>query len=170
MQHALQHISLKITAGELVVIVGENGSGKSSLIKLLTGLYAPTSGKVLVDGQPLEHYRIADLREATTLLTQDLNLFPGLSLKEDVGLGRASHTSNVAAINEAVHQGGAEGVVAKLSSGLDTVLRPANTKGWINVPPGHPLFDVYEDLEKPHDISGASEPYTLSSSSHWQYH
>jgi len=84
---ALTGVSFSIKAGQLVVIVGPNGSGKSTIVKILNRLYDPTSGEVLVDGQLMNSYRIADLRQATADLTQDHTLYPlpyGRTLGSDI--------------------------------------------------------------------------------------
>ncbi len=87
---ALSNINLSIKSGQMVVIVGSNGSGKSTILKLLSRFYDPTSGpeSILVDGIPISQYRMSDLWRATATLTQDHSLFP-LSLGENIGLGYA---------------------------------------------------------------------------------
>lgn len=82
-----------IPSSSLVVIVGENGSGKSSIVKLLTQLYAPTSGSILIDGVDSICYREDDLYAATALLTQDHTIFP-LSISENIGIGDPSDVDN----------------------------------------------------------------------------
>ena len=86
MEPALKDISLNIQPGQLIVIVGANGSGKSTLIRILSRLYDPTSGDVEIDGLRSKDYSIDDLHRATTLLSQENNIYP-LSLAENIGLG-----------------------------------------------------------------------------------
>jgi ABC-type multidrug transport system fused ATPase/permease subunit len=105
---ALNDVSLSIKAGQLVAIVGANGSGKSTIIKLLSRLYDPSSGTFLIDGIPAEKYLGSDLRRATASFTQDHKLYP-LSLYENIGLGHPEHLSNKELVAQAAEQGGASG-------------------------------------------------------------
>src|ERR1700730_9318171 len=68
---ALEHISLHLKPGESLALVGENGSGKTTLIKLLTRLYQPTSGRILLDGQDLREWDEAALRQRVGVIFQD---------------------------------------------------------------------------------------------------
>ncbi|KAJ3508569.1 hypothetical protein NLJ89_g5683 [Agrocybe chaxingu] len=74
--NALNGISLRIKPGQLVVVVGANGSGKSTLIRILSRLYDPTDGTVLIDGRPSKDYRVRDLHRATTILSQENYVYP----------------------------------------------------------------------------------------------
>ncbi|KAL0059984.1 hypothetical protein AAF712_013220 [Marasmius tenuissimus] len=91
--NALDGVSFKIGAGELVVVVGANGSGKSTFVNILSRLYDPTSGQVLVDGVDIKAYKMSDIRQAVAILTQDHQLYP-LSLRENIGLGSVEDLSN----------------------------------------------------------------------------
>ncbi|WP_346763795.1 lipid A export permease/ATP-binding protein MsbA [Wenzhouxiangella sp. XN24] len=71
----LEHIDLKVGAGERLAIVGRSGSGKSTLVSLIPRFYDPTSGVVSVDGQDVRVYRRADLRRQVSLVSQDVKLF-----------------------------------------------------------------------------------------------
>ena len=73
---AVNKVSFKLPPSSLVVIVGENGSGKSSIVKLLTQLYAPSAGSILIDGIDSLSYNKDDLHAATALLTQDHTILP----------------------------------------------------------------------------------------------
>jgi ABC-type multidrug transport system fused ATPase/permease subunit len=160
---ALNDISLSIKAGQLVVIVGANGSGKSTIIKLLSRLYDPSSGTLLVDGIPAEKYLGSDLRRATASFTQDHKLYP-LSLYENIGLGNPEHLSNKELVAQAAEQGGASGFIEKLGEGLQTVLEPHLHVYPINVPsdPEHPLQKKMQMLEKEVDISGGERQRVIA--------
>ncbi|RDB22993.1 Lipid A export ATP-binding/permease protein MsbA [Hypsizygus marmoreus] len=79
-------VSCSILPGQLVVIVGVNGSGKSSLLNLLPRLESPTSGEILVDGRPLDDYNVDQLRKSMVFLSQTEELYP-VSLKENLLMG-----------------------------------------------------------------------------------
>ena len=100
---ALKGVSFTINPSSLVVIVGTNGSGKSSLVNLLTGLYRPTSGDILVDGQPMGHYLSSGLRDVTALVPQDGTLY-GFSIGENIGLGDPASVNDLARIEDAARR------------------------------------------------------------------
>jgi ATP-binding cassette, subfamily B, bacterial CvaB/MchF/RaxB len=79
----LSNISLNVEAGEFVAIVGPSGCGKSTLLKLLTGLYQPTYGEILIDGRPLNTWSRAALRAQIALVAQDDQLLAG-SIAENI--------------------------------------------------------------------------------------
>ena len=155
MTSALNKVSLSIKPGQLVVIVGANGSGKSTMVKLLTRLYDPSSGSILVDGTEAQQYRSLELRRAMATFTQDHNLYP-LSLYENIALGNPAMAGDEAKVKEAAEQGGAAEFIKKLEDGMDTILDPMNDVWEMNVPDDkdHPLQKQKAKLEKKLDISG----------------
>jgi len=76
-ENSLEKISLKVRSGETVALVGPSGSGKSTMVKLLAGLYQPTSGKLLVNGQALSEIDKESLRRKMSLVSQETQLFSG---------------------------------------------------------------------------------------------
>jgi putative ABC transport system ATP-binding protein len=90
--HALRGVSLTVSAGELVAVMGPSGSGKSTLLNLAGGLDSPTSGEVLVEGVDLAHLNRHELaavrRRSAGYVFQDLNLIPALTAAENVALPR----------------------------------------------------------------------------------
>ncbi len=154
---ALSDINLSIKPGQLVVVVGSNGSGKSTILKLLSRLYDPTSSpdSILVDGIPISRYCMADLRRATATLTQDHSLFP-LSLGENIGLGYADKVNDAEMIDRSAEKGGASHCLKKLERGKETRLSTGNEAYGYNLPddPDHPLQAELEKLQKNNQLSG----------------
>ncbi|KAG6911415.1 hypothetical protein DXG01_016512 [Tephrocybe rancida] len=154
---ALNNVSLSLKPGQLVVIVGANGSGKSTIVKLLTRLYNPTSGSLLIDGTPAQDYRPSDLRRTMASFTQDHNLYP-LCLYENIALGDVARSTDAAAVALAAKQGGATEFIGKFVNGLDTFLTEWGTCS-NNVPedPEHPLRKEMKNLSKTINISGGEK-------------
>ncbi len=118
---ALRHVDVFIPAGQSLAIVGQNGAGKTTFIKLLTRLYAPTEGRIHLDGKPLESWDEAELRRRIAVVFQDFARYQ-LSARENVGLGSIDALDDDARVHRAIEQGGATEVVAKLENGLETPL------------------------------------------------
>lgn len=118
---AIREVSLFIPAGQSVALVGENGAGKTTLIKLLTRLYEPTEGRILLDGRDLRDWEPAALRGRVGVVFQDFNKYQ-LSLRENVGVGSVSHLDDEPRLRRAVESGGATEVVGAMREGLDTQL------------------------------------------------
>ncbi|KAG5636718.1 hypothetical protein H0H81_007085 [Sphagnurus paluster] len=161
---ALQNVSFTIRPGQLAVIVGANGSGKSTIIKLLTRLYDPSEGALLVDGIPAEQYSAFDLRRAMATFTQDHQLYP-LSLYENIALGNPAATGDSALVAAAAEQGGAAVFIGKLPKGMGTLLDPQNQAYPMNIPsdPDHPLRKQMDALSKKTDISGGEKQRLVAS-------
>ncbi len=157
---ALSSINLSIKAGRMVVIVGSNGSGKSTILKLLSRFYDPTSvpDSILVDGIPISRYHTADLRRATATLTQEHSLFP-LSLGENIGLGYAERVNDAEIIDRSAEKGGASHCLKKLERGKETILDTQNEAYGYNLPddPDHPLQTELEKLQKNIELSGGEK-------------
>lgn len=79
----LRNLNLKINRGEKVAIVGENGSGKTSIVNLLLRLQEPTDGEILLDGTPITTYNIEDYRRKFSVVSQDIHLFQG-TIKDNI--------------------------------------------------------------------------------------
>jgi ABC-type multidrug transport system fused ATPase/permease subunit len=152
---ALKGVSLSIKPGQLVIVVGANGSGKSTIVKILTRLYDVTSGEVLVDGRPIQDYNITDLHDATATLTQNNFIYP-LSLAKNIGLGYPEFTEDAKMVEEAAKLGGSDEFIDNLSDGFNTTLDPVRTShgSWLDLPRYQPLQDILNKLEMPVEISG----------------
>jgi ATP-binding cassette, subfamily B, bacterial len=118
---ALQDVNLTIKKGESLALVGHNGAGKTTFIKLLTRLYEPTEGRILLDGRDLRAWEPEALRRRIGVVFQDFNQYQ-LKLRENVGLGSVDHREDAPRIERAVDRGGATEVVRGLMKGLDTQL------------------------------------------------
>lgn len=118
---AVRGLDLVIPPGQSLALVGHNGSGKTTIVKLLTGLYEPTEGRVLLDGQDLRTIDKDALRRRIAVLFQDFNQYQ-LTLRENVGFGSVAHLGDEGRTRRALEQGGATDVAAGLPSGLDTAL------------------------------------------------
>lgn len=115
----LRHINLEIPAGTRVAVVGTTGSGKTTLINLLTRFYDVQEGAILLDGHDLRHYRLQDLRQAFSVVLQDTALF-GVSVRENIGYGHDNVPMEE--IEAAAKAAGADGFIRRLSKGYETVL------------------------------------------------
>jgi ATP-binding cassette subfamily B protein len=124
----LDDISLELPAGAVVAIVGENGAGKSTLVKLLCKMYEPTSGQILVDGQPLSRIRADEWRERTAGAFQDFFRFE-FRAKQSVGVGDVPRLDDEPAVVTAVGRAGAEDAIARLPLALETQLGPTWPEG-----------------------------------------
>jgi ATP-binding cassette subfamily B protein len=118
---ALRHVSLSIPSGESLALVGENGAGKTTLVKLLTRLYEPTEGRILLDGRDLRDWDAAALRRRFGVLFQDFNQYQ-LKVRENVGMGSVDHLDDEPRIERAVESGGARELVSALAGGLEAPL------------------------------------------------
>ncbi len=116
---ALKGLSCKITAGEKVVVIGRVGSGKTTLQKLLLGLYLPTEGAVSIDGVDLRQLDPADLRRNIGYVAQDLTLFYG-TLRENIAIG--APYADDAAIVAAAEAGGLTDFVNRHPDGFDMMI------------------------------------------------
>jgi ATP-binding cassette, subfamily B, bacterial len=124
----LDRIDLHLPAGSAVALVGENGAGKTTLVKLLTGMYQPTSGQVLLDGVPLADLDVAAWRERTAAAFQDFVRYEFLA-GETVGIGDLPRRDHVPALSEALRRADAATVAEALPDGLATPLGRSFTGG-----------------------------------------
>jgi ATP-binding cassette, subfamily B, bacterial len=117
----LRNVDLFIPRGQSVALVGQNGAGKTTLVKLVTRLYEPTEGRVLLDGKDLRAWDRAALLARFGVVFQDFNQYQ-LKVRENVGVGSVDHLEEVPRIERAVEQGGASALVDGLATGIETPL------------------------------------------------
>ncbi|MGI8518508.1 MAG: ABC transporter ATP-binding protein [Acidimicrobiia bacterium] len=120
---ALIEASVHIDRGEVVALVGENGSGKSTMAKLLAGLYRPDSGTVAWDGVDIASLDPTDFSRQVAIIFQDFLRYH-LSASDNIGLGRYEAAEDRQAISDAASQAGADGFIEKLPKGYETLLGP----------------------------------------------
>jgi ATP-binding cassette subfamily B protein len=118
---ALHAINLTVRPGEKLALVGANGAGKTTLIKLLTRLYDPTEGQILLDGVDLREYDLDDLRRSIGVIFQDFVRYQ-VSARENIGFGQIEELANELRIHTAAERGGADEVIERLPKGYDTLL------------------------------------------------
>lgn len=115
----LQDVSVSIPAGHTVAFVGPTGSGKSTLVKLLLRLYDTGQGSIQLDGHDISELRLADLRGAFGLVSQDVFLFHG-TVRENIAYGRPNASPEE--VERAAELAEAHGFIERLDRGYETVI------------------------------------------------
>lgn len=118
---ALKDISLHLKPGDSLALVGENGAGKTTLIKLMTRLYQPDSGRILLDGLDLQQWQTDALRTRIGVIFQDFGRYQFL-VGENIGAGDVTHFEDRQRWQQAAEKGMAEPIIEKLPDGYDTQL------------------------------------------------
>ncbi len=113
---AVRHLSFTLKAGEVVALVGENGAGKTTLVKLLTRLYDPDEGRILLDGRDLRDYDLNALRGSMGVIFQDFVRY-NLSAGDNIAVGRIDARDDRARIERAAERSQADGVISHLPAG-----------------------------------------------------
>jgi ATP-binding cassette subfamily C protein len=114
-----KHASFLVPAGKVTAIIGTSGAGKTTLVDLILGLHQPSSGQILIDGEPLPEIDVARWRSMVGYVPQELMLFHD-SIMANVTLGEPSYSR--ADVEHALRQAGAWDFVAQLSDGMDHVV------------------------------------------------
>ncbi|HKD65522.1 MAG TPA: ABC transporter ATP-binding protein [Candidatus Binataceae bacterium] len=117
--YALRDISVKVEAGSKLAIVGRTGAGKSTMVKLLTRLLEPTSGRILLDGRDIRDIPLSELRRAVGVVPQEANLF-SQTIAYNAAFGRVGAGRDE--IMDAVRVAGLDGDLAAMPRGIDTVV------------------------------------------------
>ena len=117
--HVLHGLSIDVPAGETHAIVGATGSGKSTVVKLLRRLYAPPSGRITLDGQPIAELTFTSLRGAMGVVAQDVFLFHG-TVRENLTYGRPDATD--AEVRRAAELAEAATFIEAMPQGYDTLV------------------------------------------------
>lgn len=125
----LHGINFEAKAGETVAIVGPTGSGKTTIIQLLTRFYDATGGRILLDGEPIEHYKMTNVRDHVGVVLQDTYLFSG-TVRENIRFGKLHATDDE--VEQAAKIAYAHNFIKYLPEQYDTVL----TSGGLNLSQG----------------------------------
>lgn len=122
MQHpVLEHFSLRAERGNITIIRGENGFGKTTMLKLLLRLYDPQQGAVRINGIDIRRFELADLRRNVSAIFQDYVQLQ-LSVRENVEMGNLQHRGDALRLAEALRNADVESIVSSLPQGVDTQL------------------------------------------------
>jgi len=117
----LHNISLHLSPGQSLALVGENGSGKTTLIKLLTRLYRPTQGRILLDGSDLRDWSTQALRDRTGVIFQDFVRYQ-LQVGENLGVGDTQAFDDEQRWQQAARHGMADDFITRMANGYQTQL------------------------------------------------
>lgn len=125
---AIRHLSFTLNPGEKLALVGENGAGKTTLVKLLSRLYDPTEGRILLDGIDLREYDLNELRLQIGIIFQDYLRYQ-MSIAQNIAVGNIQEKENRILIEASAHQSLADILVEKLPDKYDQMLGRRFNKG-----------------------------------------
>lgn len=117
----LNGLNLRLEPGEHIALVGENGQGKTTLVKLMARLYDPSSGSILLEGVDLRDYSVDQLQSQIGIIFQDFLRYD-MPARVNIGVGRIAEMQDDAALWEAARKSGADNVLARFDEGLDQML------------------------------------------------
>jgi len=117
----LEGLNLHLHPGERVALIGENGQGKTTIVKLITRLYDPTEGEILLDGVDLREYSLEDLYREIGVIFQDFMRYE-MTARENIAVGRIEQLQNLDLIRAAAHKSLADEVIATLAGGYEQML------------------------------------------------
>ena len=120
-RRVLSNFSFTLSPGERVALIGENGQGKTTVVKLITRLYDPTEGEILLDGVDLREYDLADLHSEIGVIFQDFMRYE-MTARENIAVGRVEVPHTEREIESAAEKSLAASVVAKLQGGYEQML------------------------------------------------
>ncbi len=117
----LNGLNFRLEPGERIALIGQNGQGKTTIVKLITRLYDPTAGKILLDGVDLREYNIEDLCREIGVIFQDFMRYE-MTARENIATGRIEFLDDLERIRSAAEKSLADGVINKLAGGYEQML------------------------------------------------
>ncbi len=120
-RRVLDALNLRIEPGERIALIGENGQGKTTIVKLLTRLYEPSAGRILLDGVDLREYSIEDLHREIGVIFQDFMRYE-MTAADNIAVGSIERRQDRAGIGAAASKSQAEPVIRRLPRGFEQVL------------------------------------------------
>jgi len=117
----LNALNFHLRPGERIALIGENGEGKTTIVKLLTRLYDPIEGEVLLDGIDLREYDLVDLYREIGVIFQDFMRYE-MTARENIGVGRIERVNDLELLRQSAQKSMAADVLRKLPSGMDQML------------------------------------------------
>src|ERR1700723_3466179 len=120
-RRVLTDFNFTLEPGQRIALIGENGQGKTTVVKLITRLYDPTEGQILLDGVDLREYKLEDLHHEIGVIFQDFMRYE-MTARENISVGRVESEHSQQEIEDAAHKSLAESVIAKLPGGYDQML------------------------------------------------
>ena len=120
-RRVLNGLNFHLSPGERVALIGENGQGKTTIVKLITRLYDPSEGQVLLDGVDLRDYDLEDLYREIGVIFQDFMRYE-MTARENIAVGKIEELENKPLLEQAAHKSLADEVVAKLAAGYEQML------------------------------------------------
>jgi len=117
----IKNVSLTIAPGDTVVLVGLNGAGKTTLIKLITRLYDPTEGTILLDGRDIREYEVEELYKLYGIIFQDFGKY-AVSVSENISFGEIEKEATPEKVKKAAEESGADDFISRLPAGYNTPL------------------------------------------------
>ncbi len=117
----LDGLNFRLNPGERIALIGQNGQGKTTIVKLITRLYDPTEGQVLLDGVDLREYDIEDLCREVGVIFQDFMRYE-MTARENIAVGRIEFLPKLDKIRDAAEKSLADGVIGKLAGGYEQML------------------------------------------------
>jgi len=117
----LDRMNFRLQPGERVALIGENGQGKTTVVKLITRLYDPTEGQILLDGVDLREYSLEDLYREIGVIFQDFMRYE-MTARENIAIGRVEEVDNLALLRTAARKSMADNGIARLPRGYEQML------------------------------------------------
>ncbi|HEX9413181.1 MAG TPA: ATP-binding cassette domain-containing protein, partial [Ktedonobacterales bacterium] len=118
---ALRGVSFTIHPGEAIALVGRNGAGKTTIVKLLTRLYDPDEGQILINGRDIKEYDLEALRAQIGVIFQDYVTY-FMTASRNIGVGKVEAIDDLTGVQRAAAQSGADDVIERLPSAYETML------------------------------------------------